>query len=190
MTEPAGLRDTEFLRSDELPGGPRSGISRPTALRTNIFHLPVRGTGDGGAYTTAGDVHLLWTSLFAGRIVSPEWVAEMVRPRSDVPEEGRRYGLGFWVHESKDTAILVGGDTGVSLVSHHDPGAGATHTVISNTTDGAWPVTRLLAERLGAREPRLHEQTDQQHLDHRRRRVRLSECSRAKATTPPPLRHT
>ena len=149
VTEPAGLRDTEFLRSDELPGRTALGYLASDGLRTNVFHLPVRGTGDGGAYTTAGDVHLLWTSLFAGRIVGPEWVAEMVRPRSEAPEEGKRYGLGFWVHESTDTVILVGGDTGVSLVSHHDPGAGVTHTVISNTTDGAWPVTRLLAERLG-----------------------------------------
>jgi hypothetical protein len=59
-------------------------------LRTNVFHLPVRGSGDGGIYSTAADIHSLWTALFAGRIVSPHWVAEMVRPRSDVPSESMR----------------------------------------------------------------------------------------------------
>ena len=34
------------------------------------FHLPVRGSGDGGIYSTAADVSAFWGALFAGRIVS------------------------------------------------------------------------------------------------------------------------
>ena len=71
----------------------------------------------------------------------------MVRPRSETPEESRRYGLGFWLHPSSDAAMLVGGDTGVSFTSVHDPAEAITYTVISNTTDGAWPVVRLLLNR-------------------------------------------
>ncbi|MGH2702568.1 MAG: hypothetical protein ACRDJB_09905 [Actinomycetota bacterium] len=37
----------------------------------------------------------VWAALFAGRIVLMDWVAEMVRPRSAVPWESLRYGLGF-----------------------------------------------------------------------------------------------
>ena len=114
-----------------------------------MFHLPVRGSGDGGIYSTAADIRALWAAFFAGRIVSTDWVTEMVRPRSDVPTEGRRYGLGFWLHASTDTVMLEGRDAGVSFRSVHDPGSDLTHTVISNTTDGAWPVTRFLAKRLG-----------------------------------------
>jgi hypothetical protein len=44
--------------------------------------------------------------------------------------------------------MLEGSDAGVSFRSVHDPTRGLTHTVISNTTDGAWPIARLLAERL------------------------------------------
>ena len=150
VCEPAGLRDTEFLRSDELPGRTALGyLELDGVSRTNVFHLPVRGVGDGGIYTTAADFRSLWTAFFAGRIVSPEWVAEMVRPRSEGPAEGERYGLGFWLHPSTDTVILEGMDAGVSFRSVHDPRADLTHTVISNTTDGAWPVARFLAERLG-----------------------------------------
>jgi hypothetical protein len=86
--------------------------------------------------------------LFAGRIVSREWVAEMVRPRSDVPSESRRYGLGFWLHASSDVVMLEGYDAGVSFRSVHDPGSMTTHTVISNTSEGAWPLTNLLDELL------------------------------------------
>ena len=150
VCEPAGLRDTEFLRSDELPGRTALGyLELDGVSRTNVFHLPVRGVGDGGIYTTAADVRLLWTAFFAGRIVSPEWVAEMVRPRSEGLAEGDRYGLGFWLHPTTDTVILEGGDAGVSFRSNHDPRSDLTHTVISNTTGGAWPVARFLAERLG-----------------------------------------
>ena len=38
--------------------------------RTNVLHLPVRGSGDGGIYSTAADISSLWTAFFAGRIVS------------------------------------------------------------------------------------------------------------------------
>ena len=150
VCEPAGLRDTEFLRSDELPGRTALGyLELDGVSRTNVFHLPVRGVGDGGIYTTAADVRLLWTAFFAGRIVSGEWVAEMVRPRSDAPENKARYGLGFWLRESTDTVMLEGCDAGVSFHSVHDPRSDLTHTVISNTADGAWPLTRFLAEQLG-----------------------------------------
>jgi len=149
VCEPAGMQDTEFLRSDELPGRTALGyLELDGVSRTNVFHLPVRGTGDGGIYTTAADMRSFWTAFFAGRIVPPAWVAEMVRPRSDAAEHEKRYGLGFWLHESTDAVILEGMDTGVSFRSVHDPHADLTHTVISNTTDGAWPVTALLTERL------------------------------------------
>jgi CubicO group peptidase (beta-lactamase class C family) len=144
VCEPAGMHDTRFLRSDELPGRAALGYLATDGGRTNIFHLPVRGSGDGGVYSTAADIHTMWAALFAGRIVSTDWVAEMVRPRSDVPAESMRYGLGFWLHQSREAVILEGYDAGVSFRSVHDPVGGVTHTVLSNTSDGAWPITRHL----------------------------------------------
>ena len=141
------MQDTRFLRSDELPGPAALGyLTSDPASRTNVFHLPVRGSGDGGIYSTAADISSLWRGLFAGRIVSSEWVSEMMRPRSEVAEESRRYGLGFWLHESSSAVILEGSDAGVSFRSVHDPAAGTTSTVISNTSSGAWPIARLLDE--------------------------------------------
>jgi CubicO group peptidase (beta-lactamase class C family) len=146
---PAGMADSEFLRSDELPGRAALGyLTVDGASRTNVFHLPVRGSGDGGIYSTAADISAFWSTLFAGRIVSADHVAELVRPRSDVPQGSVRYGLGFWLPASSDAVMLEGSDAGVSFRSVHEPERRVTHTVISNTTDGAWPVTRLLGEML------------------------------------------
>jgi CubicO group peptidase (beta-lactamase class C family) len=113
-----------------------------------VLHLPVLGSGDGGIYSTLADFASFWRALFAGQIVSPAWVSEMVRPHSDVPSERMRYGLGFWLHQSGSGVILEGYDAGVSFRSVHDPVAQLTHTVISNTSDGAWPMTRWLGQRL------------------------------------------
>ncbi len=101
VCEPAGMHDTAFLRSDELPGRAALGyLDAGDSLRTNVFHLPVRGTGDGGIYTTVADIATFWRALFEGRIVAEQWVREMVRGHSHDPAESRRYGLGFWLHET------------------------------------------------------------------------------------------
>jgi CubicO group peptidase (beta-lactamase class C family) len=147
---PAGMHDTAFLRSDELPGRAAIGYLAVDGLRSNVLHLPVRGSGEGGIYSTAADVHALWAAFFAGRIVSDEWVAEMVRPRSTSSEsDSARYGLGFWLHATSAVVRLEGYDAGVSFRTTHDPATNLTHTVISNWSDGAWPVVRMLNELLG-----------------------------------------
>ncbi len=150
VCEPGGMVDTAFMRSDELPGRAALGYLFADGLRTNVLHLPVLGTGDGGIYSTAADVTVFWHALFAGRIVSPEMVAEMVRPRSDWPEESKRYGLGFHLHATSDAVMLEGYDAGVSFSSLHQPSSSTTYTVISNWSEGAWPIATLLNEQLSA----------------------------------------
>jgi len=148
VCEPAGMTSTVFLRNDELPGRAAAGYLEAEGLRTNVLHLPVRGSGDGGVYTTVADVRTLWKAFFAGGIVSADWVLEMTRPRSDVKPD-RRYGLGFWLHPTGDSVRLEGYDAGVSFRSLHDPSTDTTCTVIANWTNGAWPVVRELAACLG-----------------------------------------
>ncbi|HEY2879796.1 serine hydrolase domain-containing protein [Nocardioides sp.] len=148
VCEPAGMVDTAFLRSDELPGRAARGYLAVDGLRTNVLHLPVLGVGDGGIYTTASDLHAFWEALFAGRIVGADTVREMVRPRSDLPEESKRYGLGFHLHATGDEVWLEGYDAGVSFASSHTPSTATTVTVMSNWSDGAWPVVKLLGERV------------------------------------------
>ena len=148
---PAGMGDTGFLRSDTLPG--RAAIGYLDDGRSNVFHLPVRGNGDGGAYSTVADFRAFWSALFAGTIVPPDVVARMVTPISDVPESRSRYGMGFWLHATGPTVYLEGADHGVSFRSVHNPASGRTWTVVSNTSDGAWPILRLLMDRFADGQP-------------------------------------
>lgn len=144
VIRPAGLTSTAYLRSDELPGDVARGYLHPEGDRSNVLHLPVRGNGDGGAYTSAADMHQFWRALHAGAIVPPDMVTEMTRPRSSVPDEGLRYGIGFWLHPD-DPAIVMGGfDAGVAFRSTHDPATGTTVTVLSNCTFGSGAVVALL----------------------------------------------
>jgi len=157
VCRPAGMVDTAFLRSDELPGRAALGyLHVDGVVRSNVFHIPVRGNGDGGIYSTAADISSLWTAFFAGKLVSTEWVAEMTRPRSVISDH-ERYGLGFWLDGANkgagDGVRLEGYDAGVSFRSWHFPTTRLTHTVISNTSDtpgNVWPLTKLLYESLSS----------------------------------------
>ncbi len=141
---PTGLTHTAFLRCDDLPGDAALGYFEKTGNHTNVLHLPVRGNGDGGAYSTVGDLHRFWQAVLAGRIVGPDLVAEVIRPRNDVPEEGMRYAAGLWLHATGPQLIMAGYDAGVSMRSVHDPASGTTVTVLSNSSQGAGPVINLV----------------------------------------------
>ena len=116
-----------------------------------MLHLPVRGVGDGGIATTAADVHRLWQALDAGLVVSPDTLALMTRPHSDDTGSsgGHRYGLGFWLPVGDGLVEMEGYDAGASFRSTHRAADGLTVTVLSNWTDGAWPVAKRLANVLG-----------------------------------------
>ena len=149
---PAGMADTAFLRSDDLPG--RAAVwylQVGEKWRTNVFHLPVCGSGDGGIYTTAADVAAFWRALFAGAIVREETLAEMLTERS-APDDDRGYGLGFWLPVGGRAVRLHGGDAGVRFATVHEPDRLLTWTLLSNT-DGAARrvVARLEEERTAAR---------------------------------------
>jgi CubicO group peptidase (beta-lactamase class C family) len=140
---PAGLVSTGFVRADALPTGVATGYLDADGFRTNSLHLPVVGSGDGGLVGTVADLRRFWSALFAGRIVSTETVARMTTPHSVVGER-HHYGLGFWLPGDAGAVELEGYDAGVSCRTTHHPATGATTTVISNTSDGAWPVLRSL----------------------------------------------
>ena len=146
---PAGMADTGFLRSDELPGDAGIGYLAPMddpdrPLRSNLLHLPVRGSGDGGAYSTTADIYRFWLALFDGRIVAEPTLREMLRPRSTFPSGRYLYGLGLGRYLSADAVQLEGYDAGVSFHSWFQPEVGLTATVIANTSGGAGPVMEAM----------------------------------------------
>lgn len=149
---PAGLAATGFLRSDELPGDAALGylFEDPASLRTNVLHLPARGNGDGGAYTTVGDLSTFWRALADGAVLPTASVQDMWRSRRDVEPEFLRYGLGFWLDHAGPGIVLEGYDPGVSIRTRFDPETRTTVTVVSNSSEGAWGPVGVLREWLRA----------------------------------------
>lgn len=147
---PAGLTATDFLPLNDLPADAAVGYVHDDGGLANTLHLPILGNGDGGAFTTAGDLHRFWLALLDGRIVSPAGVEELTRPRHDVPDEGLRYGMGFWLHATAPALVLEGYDAGASFRSTHLVDSRTTVSVLGNSSEGAWPVIGALAEAVDA----------------------------------------
>jgi CubicO group peptidase (beta-lactamase class C family) len=150
VCRPAGMVGSAFLRSDELPTDAATGYLWQDRPRTNVLHLPVVGSGDGGLYSTTADLAAFWGALDAGRLLPDDLVADMLRARSTT-SSGSRYGLGFWLGAQEGVVSLVGSDAGVSFRSVHDRRHDLTWTVVSNTSEGAWPVARAIADHLAGR---------------------------------------
>ena len=145
VVRPAGLTATRFDRSDEIPGDVAIGYLHDDGLRSNVLHLPVQGSGDGGIVTSAADMHALWQALFDDRIVPGPVRRSMIEPLSEAPKENLRYGLGFWL-EPDDAVSIHGFDTGVGFVSVHDPNRHLTLSVLSNKSRGAWPCSQRILQ--------------------------------------------
>ena len=151
VLDPAGMVDTAFLRSDELP--PRAAVGYLKNGRTNVFHLPVRGAGDGGVYSTVTDSQRLWKALFDGSIVSTAMAERMVEPRGKASDGAFAYGLGFWLRTDSQAVMLEGMDAGVSFRSVYDRSSDFCYTVISNTSTDVWALARYLDSRLAELAP-------------------------------------
>ncbi|MGJ6979171.1 serine hydrolase domain-containing protein [Aestuariimicrobium soli] len=124
---PAGMAWSGFFRTDRLPPGTATGYLDDG--RTNVFQLPVLGSGDGGAYSTVADLHALWLALTGGRLLDAHHTALATEIVSH-PEGENDYGRGVW-HADGDL-ILSGGDHGVGAVSRHDPRTSTTVTGLAN----------------------------------------------------------
>jgi hypothetical protein len=100
-------------------------------------------------YSTVGDIHLFWHAVTSGRVVSRSSWSAMTQPRSWDPDNELRHGLGLWLGADDDSIRPEGYDAGASYRSVHMPSAGVTHTVISNTSEGTWPMSRRLIDQFG-----------------------------------------
>lgn len=142
---PAGMARSGFFRSDGLPENTAIGyLGDGESWQTNLFKLPIRGAGDGGAFTTAADMERFWAALVRGELIGTDLVAQLLTPRLPGGQKGQWYGLGFWLNEDGSSAALIGGDAGVSCISLISRSDLTGYTVLSNSTSGAWPIVRLL----------------------------------------------
>lgn len=153
ILEPLGMTRSGFFEMDRLPDNTAVGyVSLPDGgWRTNLGILPIIGASDGGAYTTLDDVNRLWSAFWAGEILPRDLVDiyTALHVRADPERADKWYGHGLWMRELAGGGHehwIEGCDAGVSFQSSVDRANGRRVTVFSNTTDGAWPLLRMLRE--------------------------------------------
>ncbi len=141
----AGMNQSGFFRSDSLPSNTAFGyVSDEDRLKTNIFNLPIVGSGDGGAYSTVSDMYNFWTSLKSGKILPPNMLDAFTSAQNYVDDGW--YGFGFWVDKKLDRIELCGYDAGVSFYSSTSRESNDTFTILSNTSKGAGPLVKLIKD--------------------------------------------
>lgn len=139
----AAMHHAGFFRTDDLPANTALGYL--TNGRSNVFHLPVIGMGDGGAFATLDDTTAFWDAFLTGGIVSLESVAAMTAEVS-VYDDSRSYGRGFYLDPGGDHVWFEGMDAGVSFQSGVFREADVRYSVLSNTSSGAWPLVKTIRD--------------------------------------------
>lgn len=147
---PAGMTKSGFFKSDALPANTALGyLFHKHSLRTNIFNLPIIGSGDGGAYTTKEDVSKFWTSLLSGKIIDESLLTHIHNPSSErTSDSDFVYGRGFWLTKDDHYPTLEGYDAGVSFRTSTTPDQTFTYTVLGNTSESAWPLAKILHQHI------------------------------------------
>ena len=150
ILKPIGMNRSGYFAFNQLPEQTALGyIEEAGSWRTNIYNLPIVGASDGGAYTTVDDLAILWRAFWANEILPQELVEIYATPYVSTETQGTftHYGHGLWIGEKPRGQLkicIMGQDAGVSFWSSVTRNTDIQVTVISNTTDGAWPVLQDL----------------------------------------------
>ncbi len=152
--QPAGMTRSGFFSFNRLPENTASGyIEDDQGWRTNIYNLPIIGASDGGAYTTAHDLMKMWDAFWACEIISSDLVHLFSQPffAADTEGQHRYYGHGMWIYQTENInePYITGCDAGVSFESGVIRRNNFLTTVLSNTSNGAWDVIRIIDRFLG-----------------------------------------
>jgi len=131
---PAGMERTGFYAFNDLPENTANGYLQ-NRRETNIYHLPIRGGGDGGLYTTSADLNAFWDSFLSSRILSERLTSAYLRTRLAIDERSG-YGCGIYKRLDESMYYIVGGDAGVGFDSRWMPKEKLILSILSNVTDG------------------------------------------------------
>lgn len=137
------MQDSGFYYFNQFPENTANGYYKEDEeWFSNIYKLPIVGCGDGGAFSTALDISKFWKKLINGNLLSEKMRTKYLNKNIKTNDSNVYYGFGMWIYQEdggKAVYFMEGCDAGVSFLSKYYPN-GMIGTVISNTTDGAWPI--------------------------------------------------
>ncbi|MDE6031229.1 MAG: beta-lactamase family protein [Oscillospiraceae bacterium] len=149
-----GMKSTGYYELDKLPPKCANNYiycADTDDYRTNIFSVDVKGTGAGGAFITVKDIINFWTDLSGGKLISKDFVSEMLSKQSGdgIDAEEGYYGYGMWIIDNPngiDFPYFQGCDPGVSFISEYNPNNGIISVLVSNYGDNVWSEMRKIRE--------------------------------------------
>jgi CubicO group peptidase (beta-lactamase class C family) len=148
--KPIGMDQSGYFAMNRLPEKTALGyVEEAEGWRTNIYNLPIVGASDGGAYTTVQDIATLWKAFWGYQILPKALVEIYAQPfvKTQSQRQQTYYGHGLWIREDEGGSrevFITGSDAGVSFKSSVNRADELQVTVISNTSDGAWPILRAI----------------------------------------------
>jgi len=143
---PANMQQSGFYAFDDLPTNTANGYLEDRRT-INIYRLPPRGGGDGGMYTTTGDLRLFWDSLFSGRILSSQLTATYLKTHHR-RDDTRGYGCGVYKRLDDSMFWILGSDAGVGFDSRYIVADKLTVNIMSNITDGEEDMREVILRHL------------------------------------------
>lgn len=144
----SGYFDKRFALPDLAEGFDLTDDGR---LEQNVYAYPPQGAADGGAFCTAGDLHAFFAALRGRQLLPADLTDDFFTPqvaRTDGAPAGHGFGLEF-----NDLGYYKEGESeGASGIFSHLSVWNADIVILSNTTDGTWPLLAEFVQR--AREAR------------------------------------
>lgn len=133
---PAGMIHSDCYELDRPVENLAEGyyLQGPGQWKNNLFLHVLKGGPAGGGYSTAPDLHRFALALMAGKLVSPESLAQMW-----TDPYGAEYGFGFGVEETPAGLVVGhgGGFPGLNSQLTLFPKQGFIIVVMSNYDNGA-----------------------------------------------------
>jgi CubicO group peptidase (beta-lactamase class C family) len=136
-----GMNDTDYFELDKLPERCANSYiydSKSGEYRMNIYSVPAKGAGDGGAFTTIGDIQKFWDNLLEGNLISRALLNEMLKVQTH--DNDYFYGCGIWLEKTECGYFpyFEGLDPGISFISSYDLKNDICLTVVSNCGQNVW----------------------------------------------------
>ncbi|MCP5094084.1 MAG: beta-lactamase family protein [Chloroflexi bacterium] len=150
VLKPAGMQNSGFFAFNALPPNTANGyLETDDGYKTNIYQLPIRGSGDGGMYTNSHDMQQFWQALFNNQIVAEDYVQILCIKQTQL-WNSIDYGLGIYITSSfgKKSFFITGSDGGVGFSSRFIPEMGVNINVLSNKMDGNVAVIKYILEKM------------------------------------------
>jgi len=138
----ANMHRSGFHAFNDLPENTANGYLEDRST-TNIHHLPLRGGGDGGMYTTTDDLRAFWNSLFSHRILSADLTTTFLKTHHTF-DTARGYGCGIYKRLDDSMFAIGGGDAGVGFDSRYIVPETLTINILSNITNGDDEMRKLI----------------------------------------------